>query len=167
MAYYLQRTYNDCGPIAILNALVFVGEKIGRSKYHQLLAACEPNDSYGTYPWNMTDFIRSINSFHRKPIYDKMKILKDCNAFILLYAFPFKKDDRHSDTGAHYIFVVRKDCEDKHVQFQVYNHYDPDTDTYSHITIHSTKHFVEEYFNSGIHSHRTMGLDYPQAWKIA
>ena len=158
--YRTQTSDNDCGPIAIWNALAHSQNTTQLVGIRKLIRDCNPNDTYGTCPWDITRVAHNYASgiISKRPTFKKHKILHEMNSFILLYSF---KHEKH--IGAHYVFVVRKKLKrDTEYAFNVYNYYDPHDDEYSHITINPNdfKHF---FLNS---SYKPLGIDYPQAWEV-
>ena len=160
--YRLQLTENDCGPVALCNAYEYSTKhktphhKKHRGLYREMLRKCEPNDEYGTYPWALSKVGRSVIPRMKRLTFKKERIMNEFNAFILLYAF--------SDSQAHYVFCTKSDTDEKDedTTFNVYNHYDPEEDTYSHIRIN--KEDFKTYFLKSCYHPK--GMDYPQAWEV-
>jgi hypothetical protein len=158
--YRTQTSHNDCGPIAIWNALAYSQNTTQLVGIRKLIRECNPNDTYGTYPWDLTRVAnyQLTGIISKRPTFKKHKILHEMNSFILLYSF---KHEKH--IGAHYVFVVRNNLEHyTEPDFNVYNYYDPHDDEYSHITININdfKHF---FLDS---SYKPLGIEYPQAWEV-
>lgn len=154
--YHVQNTENDCGPIALCNAYEYSSRhstlhpKGFRGLYREMVRKCEPNEDYGTYPWVFSEVARSLMRIPKRPTFKKERIMNNFNAFILLYAF--------GDTNAHYVFCRKNEYGD----FNVYNYYDPEEDSYIHIKIRKEdfrRHFLKSCY-------RPKGLDYPQAWEV-
>jgi len=155
--YRVQSSENDCGPVAVWNAFEYgtrhraLHHREYRQLFRKLKRDCELNDEYGTYPWVLSKVVRSLIPKVKRLTFKKERIMNEFNAFILLYAF--------SDSQAHYVFCTKNETNDT---INVYNYYDPEEDSYSHIKINK-RDFRKYFLKSCYHP---KGLDYPQAWEV-
>ena len=166
--YKIQRTVNDCGPVAVWNAYEYVSghralhPREYRRVYRKIVRECEMDNEYGTYPWVLSRVASSLIRIPKRPTYNKENITKNYNAFILLYAF--------DGSSAHYVFCTKNrtknftknNTNSKDQYYNVYNYYDPEEDSYSHVKVNE-EDFKKYFLNSSYHP---KGMEYPQAWEI-
>ena len=141
----LQTDDYSCGPIALINAYIYLHGKYPRISTRTLTIECLTTEN-GTNRWDLDN--NSILIL-KKPTYNIKKIM-EMNAFILLYSF--------SKSNAHYVFVKKVDNEN----FHIYNYYDTENDSYINIVM-DQESFLHKILRK---NPRISNLDYPLAWTI-
>ena len=141
----LQTDDYQCGPIALINAYIYLNKKHPPISTRRIAHEISTTEN-GTDRWNLAK-----NSLLKlgKPTYNKNKIL-EMKAFILLYSF--------SRSNAHYVFIIKLDDGN----FQIFNYYNNENETYVNSIMDQTD-FFQKILNK---NPKISNLDYPLAWPI-